>query len=590
MRRKLSFFLIVLLSAGILCHGALVLTAQAATHYDHCECGEAACTDESHTTPTWYALSSTATTLSGGNYYLSSDMNRTPDLKITGPVRLCLNGKKLAFQYYYKIFVESGASLTICDCMGGGAITAEDTNVIYLRSGETDLTLYGGRIACSDAAGTGAYAVASAGTGDISLYGGAVSSKGDGIRLFKAGTVLVDGAVITGEGNCGIIASCDSSDETVDAIIVKSGTVSGAISGIEVAHQYGVDSISILGGTVRATAEIPESYTHPSDYCGISLAYGSSHERTVVIDGGIVTGARYGLYSMGSACATRVTGGSVWGGRGGIFYNGGSMELTSGTVSSDGADVVLYRSDTSLRAVPGLSLLQYDGIPLNVKVEYPNVGEYLVKGISGTGFLTLQNDCLGTVYDADAAALVLVEDHPYGPWETETPATCTAEGLRSRSCTTCGKIDSEVLSMAEHTYASVAFHWAKDLSSATATGNCTVCKIRKNIAAALTWDDRTEGELTVTAMAIMGEEAFTDCRKITVQKSGEEVLVTLPEEATDLKVIAAGYDAVGKMLFFREAERDGTQAAAPVSGATIRLFFVRADWIPLSPALTVLKP
>ena len=43
-----------------------------------------------------------------------------------------------------------------------------------------------------------------------------------------------------------------------------------------------------------------------------------------------------------------------------------------------------------------------------------------------------------------------VHEHEYGEWETITEATCTEEGLRSRTCTICGNKESEAIEKTDH--------------------------------------------------------------------------------------------------------------------------------------------
>ena len=72
----------------------------------------------------WTELTADTTTLSGGSYYLSSNVEYTgtESITVSGEVILCLNGQKLDLKRQH-ISVGSGASFTLCDCSTGGVLT-----------------------------------------------------------------------------------------------------------------------------------------------------------------------------------------------------------------------------------------------------------------------------------------------------------------------------------------------------------------------------------------------------------------------------------------------------------------------------------
>lgn len=72
----------------------------------------------------WTEFTAGTTTLSGGSYYLSGDVEYTgtESITVSGEVILCLNGHKLDLKGQH-ISVGSGASLTLCDCSTGGVVT-----------------------------------------------------------------------------------------------------------------------------------------------------------------------------------------------------------------------------------------------------------------------------------------------------------------------------------------------------------------------------------------------------------------------------------------------------------------------------------
>lgn len=100
-KRFLSLFCVL-----ALCQGMLSVTALAVgEHTDH---------------SSWIALDGDTTALANGNYFLSGDVehNGTGAITVSGTATLCLNGHVLDLNEQY-IKVNSGASLTLCDCTSG---------------------------------------------------------------------------------------------------------------------------------------------------------------------------------------------------------------------------------------------------------------------------------------------------------------------------------------------------------------------------------------------------------------------------------------------------------------------------------------
>lgn len=82
---------------------------------------------EHHGESGWQALTVSNTKLSGGNYYLASDIEIDDTITITGNVTLCLNGQTLKHlgDTGSVIRVKQGVTFTLCDCSGNdrGCIT-----------------------------------------------------------------------------------------------------------------------------------------------------------------------------------------------------------------------------------------------------------------------------------------------------------------------------------------------------------------------------------------------------------------------------------------------------------------------------------
>lgn len=99
----------------------------------------------------WMEFTAGTTTLSGGSYYLSGDVeySGTESITVSGEVILCLNDHKLDLKGR-RISVGSGASFTLCDCSTGGVLTggsdsARNGGGVYVAGGGT-FTLSGGSI------------------------------------------------------------------------------------------------------------------------------------------------------------------------------------------------------------------------------------------------------------------------------------------------------------------------------------------------------------------------------------------------------------------------------------------------------------
>lgn len=92
----------------------------------------------------WTALtiSSSNSFYQDGNYYLNSDVSTYQGITINYDVTLCLNGHTLDMRVN-TLTVSSGATLTICDCGGGGTITGTESysslNVISVTGGTLNL-------------------------------------------------------------------------------------------------------------------------------------------------------------------------------------------------------------------------------------------------------------------------------------------------------------------------------------------------------------------------------------------------------------------------------------------------------------------
>ena len=182
--------IVSLLCVLALCLGLLPTTALAAGEHD------------SHSNG-WTELTADTTTLSGGSYYLSGDVEYTgiESITVRGEVILCLNGQKLDLKGQH-ISVGSGASLTLCDCSTGGVLTGGSGSKgggVYVGGGT--FTMTGGSIAGNTAESGGGVYVDEGGTftmEDGSINNNQVTSGGGGGVMVNKGSFTLSGGSITG--------------------------------------------------------------------------------------------------------------------------------------------------------------------------------------------------------------------------------------------------------------------------------------------------------------------------------------------------------------------------------------------------------
>lgn len=239
-------------TALCLCAAVCVMSvsASAAAEHSHPICGETHKDIGDHTEPcgnvTWTEVTKADVTggelklEDGQSYYLGENIQTTKTITITGTVNLCLNGNTLS-RTSTVIEVKGGATLNICDCQGGGIITAanpkrtaievapsvDSTATLNLYSGEVSgsvydstydksiikldsssarrmavFNMYGGKVQNSYSDnGCSAVRVTRGSVCKINIYGGEVTcDKGDGINAWNSenAPILIAGGTVTG--------------------------------------------------------------------------------------------------------------------------------------------------------------------------------------------------------------------------------------------------------------------------------------------------------------------------------------------------------------------------------------------------------
>lgn len=252
----------------------------------------------------WMEFTAGTTTLFGGSYYLSGDVeySGTESITVSGEVILCLNDHKLDLKGR-RISVGSGASFTLCDCSTGGVLTggsdsARNGGGVYVAGGGT-FTMTGGSIAGNTAAAGGGVYVDEGGT--FTMAGGSINnnkatSGGGGGVMVNLGTFTLSGGSITGNatndetyGSGGGVCLYGTFYLSGDSII-QNNTKAGSTDNLYLGWQ----TINITGplgenAHIGVTAEnVPRSFIsgwsnnmvgeNPADYfssdgdaCGIGL-------------------------------------------------------------------------------------------------------------------------------------------------------------------------------------------------------------------------------------------------------------------------------------------------------------------------------
>ena len=273
-KRFLSLFCVL-----ALCLGMLSVTALAVgEHTDHSG---------------WTALGGNTTTLSNGSYFLFSDVeyNGTGAITVSGTVTLCLNGHVLDLNEQY-IKVNSGASLTLCDCTSGTTSGYIDSDGLWKHgeapAGTTPCNLTGG--------------VITGGKGQTVSEERHLSNCGGGVVVSSGGTFTMTGGNVagnTGSGG-GVYLSKDG------AFTMKGGSITG-------------NSTTYLGGGVFV------------DFGTFTMEGGDIADNDASDGGGVFVNS--GIFTMKNGDIT----GNTAGDGGGVCINSGSFTMSGGDITGNTA-------------------------------------------------------------------------------------------------------------------------------------------------------------------------------------------------------------------------------------------------------------
>lgn len=245
--------------------------------HSHPACGDNTCGQHGGEV-TFSPLSSLSSTLGPGNYYLKHSVTATDDITISGAVNLCLNGRTLDLDGHHFI-VNSGGSLTICDCGSGGTITggrAEQGGAVLVNSGGS-LTLHSGSITGNTASGgTGP------GTSAGNRYGGGAVCVNGGSFTMTGGFIESNTAVTTEKNDGGGAVLLNSGSFTMSG-----GSITGnSVSGYDNSTGGGV---YVNGGTFTMTNGVI-SNNSAAYGGGVTVFKGTAGESSFTLSGGSITG------------------------------------------------------------------------------------------------------------------------------------------------------------------------------------------------------------------------------------------------------------------------------------------------------------
>lgn len=263
------------------------------TLHQHPICGKNCDHGGADTDEAWKGVSSLSDITTGGNYYLTQDIEQTQTWSLTdAKVVLCLNGHNITANADVDVIkISYNAQLILTDCMGEkteyGKITHKEGKVgrgIYVTS---SFTMYGGEISGNTIAtsasvyGGGVYVD----YGSFTMHGGSItnnktsetSGSGGGVYVSDHGSFTMDGGSIIGNrapGSGGGVYSMRGFIVSGKAIITGNAAMDGRTAnnagshetikvdtdGLDIAAQIGVTTSKLANGSYVVVAEGKDSY------------------------------------------------------------------------------------------------------------------------------------------------------------------------------------------------------------------------------------------------------------------------------------------------------------------------------------------
>ena len=292
-------------------------------------------TTAEHGTHTGWMQLYTSSTINGGNYYLSSTVTTNSNITVSGNVTLCLNSNTLNIGQNTTFTVSSGATLTICDCGSGGAITGTESRInlnVISVTGST-LNLESGTISGTT---TGSGSLISVTDGELNVTGGTISLNhtGKGTQL---GVQAVELSNSTGSFTGGKVSLTTAVDNNRATTVYQEGgsvTMGGSAEIVfdwtTGANPNATPGSGALGVTQNGSVTVKDHCTisalrTDNEMAGaVSIGMLGDKTGTATITGGGINGA---LVVYGAA---DISNGSF-----DVIQNWGTLTMTGGTVENN---------------------------------------------------------------------------------------------------------------------------------------------------------------------------------------------------------------------------------------------------------------
>ena len=380
--------------------GELALGTVADNPHRHYVCGDAICAD-SHAEATYTPKSDFGGSLGAGSYHLTRSVTATDDITISGAVNLCLNGKTIDLDGHHFI-INSGGSLTICDCMGGGQITggqAEQGGAVLVNGGGS-LTLHSGAIAGNTASGGGD------GSGGSNRAGG-------GAVCVNGGSFTMTGGAI--ENNT---ASVTKKNDGGGGVLLNSGTfemTGGSITGNDVTgHANSVGGgVHINGGTFTMTnGTISDNSAINGG--GVTVFKGTEGESSFALSGGSITGNT----------VTEI-GGGIYVLPGTTFHLSGASAISSNTAGDAASNI--YLNDNTITLFDTLTNTTPYGVSMYLPGVFTSGWGSKMGDTAPADYFTSEDSAYLVARNSDGEAML--HQHSY---------TYTADGDTITESCTCG--------------------------------------------------------------------------------------------------------------------------------------------------------
>lgn len=380
--------------------GELALGTVADNPHRHYVCGDAICAD-SHAEATYTPKSDFGGSLGAGSYHLTRSVTATDDITISGAVNLCLNGKTIDLDGHHFI-INSGGSLTICDCMGGGQITggqAEQGGAVLVNGGGS-LTLHSGAIAGNTASGGGD------GSGGSNRAGGGAVCVNGGSSTMTGGAIENNTASVTKKNDGG------------GGVLLNSGTfemTGGSITGNDVTgHANSVGGgVHINGGTFTMTnGTISDNSAINGG--GVTVFKGTEGESSFALSGGSITGNT----------VTEI-GGGIYVLPGTTFHLSGASAISSNTAGDAASNI--YLNDNTITLFDTLTNTTPYGVSMYLPGVFTSGWGSKMGDTAPADYFTSEDSAYLVARNSDGEAML--HQHSY---------TYTADGDTITESCTCG--------------------------------------------------------------------------------------------------------------------------------------------------------